>query len=594
MGGRRRGRGAICIGYLVALVAGSFGLAWPSGAGAQALERVCPPQPGRYECQLLASARPTTPPDRIVKQAESPDTEIGESPVGPQELHEAYKLPETGGAGRTIAIVDAFNDPKAESDLNMYRNEYHLYYKGSETVCTEANGCFRKVNQAGESGNYPDANAEWGREISLDLEMAAAICHECHILLVESTSNSSTSMDAAENEAASYSAPGFPATTVISNSWGKPDSNEETSRNIYFTHAGIPITFSAGDSGYGVAYPAASPSVIAVGGTLLKRATGGRGWEESVSAITGSGCSAYEGKPAWQKELPGCAMRIDNDVSAVAAIRTYDSYEHNGWENVWGTSVSSPIIAAVEALADKGTRNQAAEAFYSNPGMLFDITEGSNGTCTFEYLCTALSGYDGPSGWGTPDGVFGEPKDEWRVNGAVLTKATEVTWKGKIQLTAHGVEATVECEDAGTGSAGPGLIGEVTKWTASKCRYIKTGPYCEEKNSTQAPSLVAEALPWKSELGTAEGVTHDVLFAGNGARPRITLRCFVLGVRSWVAVCTGNVLGATTNTSIGVTDELLATEELECESHVNKPGPATLEGAQSIEAVGGGKLEADM
>src|SRR3954463_11487815 len=113
-----------------------------------------------------------------------------------KDLLSAYKLPSTGGSGQTIAIVDAFDDPNAESDLKTYRSHYGL------SECTTANGCFSKVNQKGEAKNYPTPSSGWSLEISLDLDMVSAICPECHILLVESTTNSFENMAAAEDEAA--------------------------------------------------------------------------------------------------------------------------------------------------------------------------------------------------------------------------------------------------------------------------------------------------------------------------------------------------------------------------------------------------------
>src|SRR5207302_412830 len=101
---------------------------------------------------------------------------------GPADLQSAYKLNTAGGAGATIAIVDAQDDPNAESDLATYRSHYGL------PACTTANGCFRKVNQNGVQGSYPSANSGWAGEIALDLDMASAVCPNCKILLVEASS----------------------------------------------------------------------------------------------------------------------------------------------------------------------------------------------------------------------------------------------------------------------------------------------------------------------------------------------------------------------------------------------------------------------
>ncbi len=196
-----------------------------------------------------------------------------EGGFSPQNLRSAYKLPSTGGSGQTVAIVDAFDDPDAEADLNVYRKEYGL------GECTKANGCFKKVNQEGKEENYPPPGAQeerWAIEMSLDVDMVSAVCPECHILLVEANSSEDSNMYAAEDEAASWEEAGTKRkTTEISDSWGEEESPEETSNDVYFDHPGIPITVAGGDYGYGVRYPAASPYiVVSVGGTVLTQKLG--------------------------------------------------------------------------------------------------------------------------------------------------------------------------------------------------------------------------------------------------------------------------------------------------------------------------------
>lgn len=316
----------------------------------------------------------------------------------PKDLRSAYKLPATGGSDQTIAIVDAFDDPNAESDLKAFRSHYGL------SECTTANGCFKKVNQKGETKNYPGANVGWAVEISLDLDMASAICPECHILLVEANNNFFENLAIAEDEAATLKA------SEISNSWGGLDLSARVAEDSHYNHAGIPILAAAGDSGYKTEFPASVPTVISVGGTVLKTAENSREWSEIVWKKTGSGCSPVQSKPAWQTDS-GCSKRTQNDVAAVASLETpvsvYDTYSREGWLLIGGTSVSTPVLAGVEALSSSTARSLGAEAFYkAGPaGRLFDITEGSNGSCG-TYLCEAKIGYDGPSGWGVPNGVI--------------------------------------------------------------------------------------------------------------------------------------------------------------------------------------------
>jgi subtilase family serine protease len=327
---------------------------------------------------------------------------VTSSPTGynPADLQSAYNLtgaPPTAGTGETVAIVDAFDDPNAESDLGVYRSQFGL------PACTSANGCFRKVNQFGGT-TYPSANSGWAQEISLDLDMVSAICPNCHILLVEASSNSFANLAAAVDEAATLGA------TQISNSYGGSEYSSEVTDQSHYNHAGIDITVSSGDSGYGAEFPAASRYVTAVGGTTLTRASNARGWSESAWSGGGSGCSAFVSKPSWQTDA-GCSNRTIADVSADAdpntGVSVYDTYPSGGWLVFGGTSVASPIVASVDALA--GGRAQAPNSYgsypYNNPGAFYDITTGSNGNCGGSYLCTAGPGYDGPTGIGTPNGV---------------------------------------------------------------------------------------------------------------------------------------------------------------------------------------------
>ena len=334
----------------------------------------------------------------------------------PSDLRSAYNLGGTSGSGRTVAIVDAYNNPNAESDLAAYRRAYGL------PSCTTANGCFRKVNQRGQASPMPSGDYGWAEEISLDLDMVSATCPGCHILLVEANSSDVTDLMKAEDTAATT-----PGVVSVSDSWGGPEDNTITSFDSHFHHPGVAITASSGDSGYGASWPASSPYVTAVGGTALSKASNSRGWSETAWSGAGSGCSAYEAKPSWQHDS-GCARRTVADVSAVAdpntGVAVYDTYNScggglvcdtelqlgvaqgaDGWVEVGGTSVSSPIIASVYALAGNTSQVVNGSYPYSHTSALNDVTSGSNGSCGGSYLCTAKPGYDGPTGLGTPHGT---------------------------------------------------------------------------------------------------------------------------------------------------------------------------------------------
>ncbi|MEV7215770.1 S53 family peptidase [Kitasatospora cineracea] len=324
------------------------------------------------------------------------------SGYGPGDLLSAYKLPANGGAGMTVAIVDAYNDPNAESDMAVYRSQYGL------PACTKASGCFKQVNQSGGS-SLPANNSGWAGEISLDLDMVSAIAPNAHIVLVEASSATMANLGTSVNTAVSLGA------KFVSNSYGGGESSADTSYDSsYFNHPGVAITVSSGDSAYGAQYPAASKYVTSVGGTALKKASNTRGWSESAwltnsTEGTGSGCSKYDAKPTWQKDT-GCSKRTIADVSAVAdpatGVAVYQTYGGSGWAVYGGTSAAAPIIAGVYALGGAPSSGSSPASFpYAHTSALFDVTSGSNGSCSPSYLCTAGTGYDGPTGLGTPNGT---------------------------------------------------------------------------------------------------------------------------------------------------------------------------------------------
>ena len=322
------------------------------------------------------------------------------SGYGPTSIQSAYKLAGLTSSGRTVAIVDAYNDPTAEADLATYRSAYGL------PACTTANGCYRKTDQRGGT-SYPRTNSGWAQEISLDLDMISATCPDCHILLVEASSSSFANLGAAVKTAAT-----IPGVAAISNSYAGGDA-ADTTYGSYYNHPGIAVTASTGDGGYqGGSYPASSSYVTAVGGTSLQTAGNTRGWSETVWSGAGSGCSAYNTALAAAATFgTGCAKRAEADVSAVAdpntGVAVYDSTPNagsSGWMVFGGTSASAPIIGSVYALSGNTTKYANALP-YANTSALFDVTSGSNGTCPTTQWCTARTGWDGPSGLGTPNGV---------------------------------------------------------------------------------------------------------------------------------------------------------------------------------------------
>jgi subtilase family serine protease len=320
--------------------------------------------------------------------------------LSPADLQSAYGLPSSGGAGRTVAIVDAYDDPTALNDVNVYRGQFGL------PLLNAGGPTFTKVSQTGNAKTLPKTSSSWATEISLDLDMVSAICPDCNILLVEANSTSFADLGAAVAYAATQ------GVVAISNSYGGADFAQPA--NSGYDQKGIAVTASTGDSGYGVQAPASFGSVIAVGGTSL---TGSirAGWAETAWSGAGSGCSSLNAKPSWQDPLATLCPtgKANADVSAVADPKTgvavYDSTRYlggSGWQVFGGTSVASPIIASVYALAGNfSTINYPAAFTWANAGGLNDVKSGSNGTCSTSVWCNSGLGWDGPTGLGTPHGL---------------------------------------------------------------------------------------------------------------------------------------------------------------------------------------------
>ncbi|NUP45527.1 MAG: peptidase S8 [Streptomyces sp.] len=386
---------SIGVAALAAIPLAILGPAAPSGAASSAgstAKSCATPAKGQASCQALVRT------DLVQAQAISPNATP--SGYGPSSLQSAYNLPSaTAGSGRTVAIVDAYDDPTAEADLAVYRSQFGL------PACTTANGCFKKIDQNGGT-TYPKKDGGWAEEISLDLDMVSAICPNCHILLVEAKTPSFANLGAAVNRAAATA-----GVVAISNSYGGSDASD-ASYGSYYNHPGIAVTASSGDSGYGASYPASSHYVTAVGGTTLSSASNSRGWTETAWSGAGSGCSAYNTALTGASSFgTGCSKRAEADVSAVAnpstGVAVYDSTAYQGyvgWMVFGGTSVSSPVIASVYALA--GNTGSIDNNYpYTHSSSLWDVTSGSNGSCTTSQWCTARTGWDGPTGLGTPNGI---------------------------------------------------------------------------------------------------------------------------------------------------------------------------------------------
>jgi hypothetical protein len=507
----------------------------------------------------------------------------------PQDLRSAYfpgEQPEAPSFElQTIALVDAYNDPSAEADLNVYATEFGL------PACTKANGCFKQVSETGSEASsslpFPKSKAEleafakgtthqreeaeeaegWALEIATDVEVAHAVCHNCHILLVEASSPEYSELQSAENTAALHA-------TEISDSWGGPESGAD---NQAFNHPGIAIAAAAGDDGYlnwdqyatrsqpgspyfqGADYPASSPHVISVGGTRLSLDASGAWQSESAwnsEGAGGSGCSSSLQAPEWQRHVGdwahvGCGeYRANADISADAdpstGVNVYDStpypYEEAGkklstvlhWVPIGGTSVASPIIASMVALAG-GAHAVAypAQTLYSHLGspLLHDVTSGGNGECDAEYLscsgsmsplspldcgpgawiCNTTAGYDGPTGVGTPNGIG-------------VFKPSEAPAKGGEEGEPKGKPSEEGGKSEGTGSGGSGPGGASTGGGSS--------------SGTEAGSQGSSGSASAALLGTSNGPRSP---SGNAATQVAQISAFTLTANARAALRHGRI-----------------------------------------------------
>lgn len=315
---------------------------------------------------------------------------------GPANFRAAYGV--RGTAATHVGIVVAYDAPNIASDLTTFSKTFGL---PALPACGSAaqTGCFEKLNQRGTTA-YPATNSSWAVETSLDVELVHGMCPGCRISLVEANSAGMNDLGTAVSEALATGA------KVVSNSYGGTELSGEAANDSHYHKSGVTVVASSGDSGYGTNYPAASPYVVAVGGTTLNM-SGTRLVSETAWSGAGSGCSKFEVKPTWQADKK-CVRRSIADVSADADPSTgaaiYDSYPtsgRSGWFTVGGTSLAAPLVAGMIA-ASGNVSNQPAYLYANFNSVVRDIISGSNGSCSVSlaYLCKAGTGYDGPTGLG--------------------------------------------------------------------------------------------------------------------------------------------------------------------------------------------------
>jgi subtilase family serine protease len=334
-----------------------------------------------------------------------PDATPDSGPTGtfPAKMKAAYGFNTITkyGAGQVIALVDAFDDPNAEADLGVFNTEFKL------PACTTANGCFKKIMAAGTTAD----TSGWSNEITIDIEWAHAIAPAAKIMLVEAKSNSNADLYAAVDLAVSNGA------TVVSMSWGGGEASNEATSDSHFEVTGVTFVASSGDSGHGVMYPAASPFVVAVGGTTLNVSSSGVWESETTWNGSSGGQSRYEAEPTYQEGVQTSGKRgvpdVAYDGNPSTGVPNYNSYScggacYTGWNQFGGTSIGAPQWAALFAIVNNERALVSKHRLYQPQTLLYgdaeadyhDITSGTNGSCGA--LCTAGPGYDYVTGVGSP------------------------------------------------------------------------------------------------------------------------------------------------------------------------------------------------
>lgn len=330
--------------------------------------------------------------------------------LSPHQVSVAYGFNtiNSQGKGQTIAIVDAFDDPRIEADLAVFNKTFGL------PACTTSNGCFKKIYARGKK---PPTDAGWSGEIALDVEWAHAMAPQAKIILVEAASDNANDLFQAVQVAIENKA------QVVSLSWGAPEFTQQSQLDKLFNNPLVTFTASSGDNGTGVIYPAASPHVIAVGGSTLMIDHYGNYQGETAWSGSGGGMSNIESWPSYQQAFPipnSKNMRGVPDVAYNAdpqsGFSVYSSVPGDGgigWQVVGGTSAGSPqwaaLVALINASLSKTVGNTLHSQLYdlakstagSSSTVLNDIDTGSNGDCG--YYCTAASGYDYVTGLGSPE-----------------------------------------------------------------------------------------------------------------------------------------------------------------------------------------------
>jgi Repeat of unknown function (DUF346) len=391
----------------------------------------------------------------------------------PCDIQRAYHMDllhasQTTGANQLIAIVDAFDDPNAASDLHAFDAAFGL-----------PDPAFQVSNLGAAAGSA--INNGWDHEIDLDVQWAHAMAPGAGIALVEvADSNIATLIGGVVFAVNTLGA------DVVSMSWGTAgEFFSETTLDASLpptNPGGKPVMYvaSAGDLGFGTAWPAASPQVLSVGGTSVAPSAVGYDTQQShfscsgMSASagvtsqnetvwgsptctssscpgTGGGTSSVEPKPQWQlgfgvpggRSMPDMAMLAD--PSSGVAVFTNGAWSPYQWG---GTSLAAPLWAGVIAMLNQQRHANSLDNLSISPSSFWayqlpavnDVVSGaspgySGDVCQTTAACTGAPGYDQVTGRGTPLGSV-----SWQPLGGSISSAPDAASPapGRLDVFARG------------------------------------------------------------------------------------------------------------------------------------------------------------
>jgi hypothetical protein len=511
------------------------------------------------------------------------DAGPGSTSYTPAQIQQAYQFNKFAfgtvagnGSGKTIAIVDAYDDPNIQSDLNTFDSQFGL-----------PNTTVTRVNQTG-GASYPaaDSSGGWELEESLDVEWAHAIAPRAKILLVEASSPNDNDLLEAVAYAAAHA-------NVVSMSWGGAEFSGETSYDGDFSRAGVAFVASSGDSGAPISWPSASPNVLAVGGTALTLGANNVWSSESGWSGSGGGPSAQETQPSYQKGIvTQTTMRANPDVAYDADPSTgyavYDSYKYNGashgWMQIGGTSAGAPQWAALLAIADQGRALEGKPALdatspqevmttlYKNTGDFHDITSGtSDGTPGY----SAGPDYDYVTGLGTPMAnlVIGS------LDGTIAASSEKLTVRSVTSATAgRSFQVTIAAQNA-SGASDTGYLGTIHSSSSDAHAVLPaTYTFTAADKGSHTFTVTLETAGSQSITAT-DGANSGVTGAESGIRVNPTAAShFVLsGLSTTVTVGTPKTFTVTARDAYGnVATGYLGTVQLtSSDNHASLPGSYT-------------------